>query len=126
MSDRGELIATRIMILRPDAPPEIETLALPDDPTYLDLAKLLTPYLEGMLEHVAVLADFSGGIDYQPADLFVHERGRLLALPRNDAATVLYRRATMMGHTFLAIPAHAEELPWIAGVAVLFERRVWR
>jgi hypothetical protein len=67
------------------------------------------------LEHVSVL--YNG----RPADMFADERGRIKRLRRNEAATAIYRSAWLGRHP----GAMAEDLPWIAGTAVLFDRVVW-
>jgi len=77
------------------------------------------------LERVRVLADFEGGVNYQPTDMIVDEDFREKRLPRNEYATTIYRRATMLGRTPVRTPSDPEMLPDILGTAVLFDRRVW-
>lgn len=79
------------------------------------LRRLLETYLGGNLEHVSVL--WNG----KPADMFVHETGRLDGMPRNEAATAIYRAYWLSEHP----EANPEDLHWIAGPAVLFDKRVW-
>ncbi len=62
----------------------------------------------------------------QRRDMFVSEYGRLQMpgrgpLPRNERATAIYRTLALVQ----APATDPERLPWIAGPAVLFERRVW-
>lgn len=122
----GAGMKTCICIMRPDQPHESRELDLPGKPGYAGLKDLLKPLLDGAdLERVAVLADFSGGTDYQPTDMFVDEMGTLKRLPRNEAATAIYRRATMMGRSGAPKPKDPEDLPAIYGPAILFDRRVW-
>lgn len=93
----------------------------PRTPGYLAIAQLVEPLLGNEpLEHVSVLHDG------ERRDMFVSEFGRLrLAqrgpLPRNDRATAIYRAASLARSPGL----DPERLSFIAGPAVLFERRVW-
>lgn len=122
----GGHMKTRLLIMRPDQPHESREIDLPREPGYDALDKLLRPLLDdNHLERVAVLSDFAGGTDYQPADMFVDEMGSVKALPRNEAATLIYRRATMLGRTGVKKPKDHEDLPAIYGPAILFDRRVW-
>jgi hypothetical protein len=85
------------------------------------LRDLLSPIIGcSHIEHVAVLADFKGGLKFQRADMFVDEDGHARGLAHNGNATVIYQR-----NAILHQGAKAEELSWIAGPAVLFERIVW-
>lgn len=84
--------------------------------SYGDLKKVLDPFFFGRhWEHVTVL--FEG----RRADMFVDECGVLDDLPRNDAATAIYRANWLIQHP----NADPETLPYIAGVAILFEKVVW-
>jgi hypothetical protein len=47
--------------------------------------------------------------------------GHPKGLPRNENATVIYRRNALLRQGV----KDPETLPWIAGPAVLFERIVW-
>ena len=90
--------------------------ALSDDPQafYLKLGdrRLLD---DAVMEHVAVL--------YQdrPADMFVDEIGAIKSLPRNEAATAIYRANWLKQHP----RTDPESLDAIYGPAVLFHRIVW-
>ena len=55
------------------------------------------------------------------AAMFVDEDGHAKGLPRNEAATAIYR-ASWMARNPRDDP---ESLPWIAGDAAIFGRRVW-
>jgi hypothetical protein len=72
------------------------------------------------IEHVTVWHD--GKL----TDMFVDEVGHQKLLHRNDAATEIYRAATMAGKIREPVPDDPETLPWIAGDAVLFDERVWK
>jgi hypothetical protein len=56
-------------------------------------------------------------------DMFVDETGVLKALPRNEQATTIYR-ANVLAHEPETV-GDIEELPFIAGDAVLFMEKVW-
>ncbi|MEJ6846802.1 hypothetical protein V3589_11355 [Sinorhizobium fredii] len=87
------------------------------------LREIVEPITGDRMAHVPVLTDFLDGVDYQPADMFVNARWHHYdpPLPRNEAATILYRRHVLLNQEV----ADPEELPWIAGPAVLFKHRVW-
>jgi hypothetical protein len=95
------------------------TLDLPEWPTLKELRSVITPLLNGgSMEHVRVL---NPAIPDDSLDLFVDEIGHLKGLPFNEEATRLYRAAHLA--TYPGDDPH--ELPWIAGDAVLFMRKVW-
>lgn len=107
---------TTLTILRPGAEPVTETHVLDPKPGLPRLRELVEPHLNGgRLERVAVLHD---GLY---TDMFVHEEGHAAGLPRNEAATEIYR-ANWLSRNPGGDP---ESVPWIAGTAVLFSRRVW-
>jgi hypothetical protein len=115
-------VKTKFLIMRPEEPNEGGTAELPRRPTYDEIAAVVRPLLGcEWFEHVNCLADFAGGLNFRRADMFVDETGVLKGLPRNGAATAIYRRNALL-HQGVSDP---ESLPWIAGVAILFERRVW-
>jgi len=127
---------TRMLIIPPLGQPTITGLDLPPEPDFKAIVRLVTPILfdnlnpKAMafgvsLERVRVLADFEGGVNYQPTDMIVDEDFREKRLPRNEYATTIYRRATMLGRTPVRTPSDPEMLPDILGTAVLFDRRVW-
>lgn len=98
----------------------------PHEPGYERIRALVAPILErGALEHVSVWADFSGGEKYQALDMFVDDCGLIKHLPRNEAATVIYRRANLLGKSVARPVEDAETLSAIYGTAILFNRRVW-
>jgi hypothetical protein len=113
---------TRVLVMKPGEPNETRTFELPERPRYneiVDLVELLIGVTRA--EHVTVIADFSGGLAFRESDLFVDEMGHPKGLPRNENATIIYRRNALL-HQGVKDP---ETLPWIAGPAVLFERIVW-
>jgi hypothetical protein len=116
-------MSTRYLIMRPDQPHESGEIDWPNEPGYDRISKFIGPIVGGPIEHVAVLADFSGGLNFTRADMFVNEIGHVLKepLPRNEAATLIYRRNALLNQG----ARDPEVLPWIAGPAVLFERLVW-
>lgn len=117
---------TQILIMRPGQRHERREVEIPDDPSEVlaALRTIVEPITEGRMEHVTVLSDFEDGVNYKRADMFVHEEGHVLVppLPRNEAATAIYRRNGIMNHGV----TNPETLPWIAGPAVLFEHIVWK
>lgn len=107
---------TVMTIMRPGKPGETQLVDLAPEPGYRALSAILRPLLDGAeLEHVTVLHDG------EPADMFVDECGSIKRLPRNEAATAIYRNNWLTQHP----KAAPESLPAIYGPAVLFSRRVW-
>ena len=114
---------TKMLIIRPDESCESREVDLPIYPSYATLRDLIAPILScKYIEHVTVLADttFKGSLDFKRADMFVDEDGHARGLPENRSATAIYRRNAIINQN-----AKAEDLPWIAGPAVLFSRIVW-
>ena len=113
---------TKVLIMRPDEPNERRTFELPRGRPMTSSPSSCGPSLGcECFEHVTVLADFAGGLDFKRADMFVDEMGHPKNLPRNGNATAIYRRNALL-HQGVKDP---ETLDWIAGPAVLFERIVW-
>ena len=108
---------TTITVMRPDAEPETqEVVGLKAEPGYQALKAIVEPLIDGApLEHVTVLHDG------ERRDMFVDECGSLNGLPRNEAATAIYRNNWLTQNP----KADPESLPAIYGPAVLFSRRVW-
>lgn len=122
----AKLIATRLRVIEPDAADQILQFDLPREPGYHRLAEIIEPLLGGAsLEQVSVLADFDGGTKFEPLDMFVDGEGLLKNLPRNKVATEHYRRANQMGKSSAPKARDPEMLSYIAGTAILFDRRVW-
>ena len=96
----------------------------PENPTLDQIKVLVEPIVGGSLEHVRVLnpisveADELTDEDY--LDMFVDEVGVGRKL-RNDAATGIYR-----ANWLRANGGDPEDMPWIAGTAIVFNRRIWR
>jgi hypothetical protein len=114
----GEKILTKYRVI-----PETGTFAdheilMAKKPVYEDLRRLIEPHLSGArLMHVRVLCPTLR--DW--ADMFIDDMGALKRLPRNDAATMIYRN----GHLSKNPNDDPEKLPYIAGPAVVFLRPVW-
>lgn len=112
---------TAYTVLRPDGTREEGSVDWPREPTFEQIKALVGPHLNGdPLEHVTVLHQG------QRTDMFVSEYGHLARagrgpLPRNDAATTTYRAAWLSTHP----GDNPESMPFIAGPAILFDRRVW-
>ena len=119
---RGDHVKTTMLIMVPDqshATREVDLVRYPD---YATLRDLLTPIIDcKYIEHVSVLADFKGGVEFRRADMFVDEDGHAKGRPMNGAATAIYRRNALLHHGV----TDPETLSWIAGPAVLFNRIVW-
>ena len=99
---------------------------LPKHPSLRQLHAVIDPLLDhGELEHVTVLADFTGKGVLRVLDMFVDEDGMKKGLQRNEAATEHYRRACLMGRTPVPVPSDPETLDYVVGNAVLFDRKVW-
>lgn len=113
---------TKLLIMRPNAPNATKEVEMVRYPSYDTLKTLLTPIIGcAHVEHVSVLADFAGGLNFKRADMFVDEDGHAKGLTRNGNATDIYRRNALI-HQGVKDP---ETLSWIAGTAVLFDRIVW-
>jgi hypothetical protein len=100
----------------------------PENPTVDQIKALVEPIVGGPLEHVRVLAPamaqavMVSHADYR--DMFVDELGHVRAggpKPRNDAATAIYR-----ANWLRAKGGDPEDVPWIAGTAIVFDRQIWR
>lgn len=106
---------TRFTIFRVGQEPKTAEADLPPEPGYHALKAIINPLLDGELEHVTVLHED------ERRDMFVDENGVLKELPRNEAATAIYRNNWLTQHP----DAAPEDLSAIYGTAVLFSRRVW-
>lgn len=107
---------TNYTVIHPDGSEKTWNIDLPAAPTLQTLRSLIVPHLAGGdLEQVGVLHNGKG------TDMFVDEEGLLKRLPRNDKATAIYR-----AHYLKQNPGtEPEQLGFIAGTAVIFDRRVW-
>lgn len=107
---------TKYTVIRPDGTEQTHQIKLPAAPTLQTLRSLIVPHLDGGdLEQVSVLHNGKG------TDMFVDEEGLLKRLPRNDKATAIYRAHYLNQHPGI----DPEQLGFIAGTAVIFDRRVW-
>lgn len=116
-------MSTPYLIIRPGSEKAtLHSIEWPHEPGFHRIGALVCPLLgeREPLEHVTVL------YSDKRCDMFVSEYGQMPLtwrppLPRNDRATAIYRRASMRAN-----PEQIEDdLPTIAGVAVLFLKRVW-
>jgi hypothetical protein len=93
-------------------------ILMDEKPLYADLRSLVEPHLRGARPmHVRVLCPLLG----KWTDMFVDEMGALRRLPRNDAATKIYRNGFLSKRP----DDDPEKLPYIAGTAVVFLRPIW-
>jgi hypothetical protein len=93
-------------------------ILMDEKPRYDDLRSLVEPHLGGArLMHVRVLCPLLG----EWTDMFVDEMAALRRLPRNDAATRIYRNGFLSKRP----DDDPETLPYVAGAAVVFLRTVW-
>ena len=107
---------TEYTVIHPDGSEQTWCINLPAAPTLQTLRSLIVPHLDGGdLEQIGVLHNGKG------TDMFVDEEGLLKHLPRNDKATAIYRAHYLKQHPGI----DPEQLGFIAGTAVIFDRRVW-
>jgi hypothetical protein len=115
-------VKTKMLIMIPEQSNEGREIEMVRYPSYETLKDLLCPIIGcKWIEHVSVLADFKGGLNFKRADMFVDEDGHAKGLAFNGNATAIYRRNALL-HQGVKDP---ESLSWIAGPAVLFDRIVW-
>ena len=99
---------------------------LPGEPGSPENYRALVGHIEQVVgypvEHVTVFCDFTGGRTFRYLDMFVNEEGHLLGLPINAFATAIYQNNTIYHDPQI----RQEDIPTIAGPAVLFEEKVWR
>lgn len=107
---------TDYTIFRTDGTEERGSVDWPQEPGYDRISKFCEPVIEcGLLDHASVMHDG------QVMDMIVDESGHPKGLPRNEQATIVYRSYALSRNPGI----DPESLPWIAGTAVLFYRRVW-
>jgi hypothetical protein len=111
-----EMITTRYIVLHTDGSMTAGEVDWPKSPSLKEIKALVEPILDGEMEHVRVLDPTSD--EYR--DMFVDELSRVRSKPRNEAATALYRNNWLVHEG-----GEPEDLPWIAGNAVLFDRVIW-
>ena len=96
--------------------PREQSVDWPRDPGSDRIKALVQPLLKGgNPDHVTVLHNGERG------DMFVDDKGQEKQLARNIKATRIYRAATLAR----APQTDPESLPWIWGIAILFDRVVW-
>ncbi len=123
---------TKYVVMYPNHPanrPAEENL--PEDEA--QLIALIRSLLGGANpEHIPVVTDYNFGNQYQNLDLFVDADRDHKKLAYNEAATKHYRCESIEAAKAESARTHTknvldpESLPWIAGPAVLFNRKVWR
>lgn len=107
---------TTMLILKVDGTELSVTIDMDKKPTLTEIWAALKPYLDGAApEHINVKVD-SGY-----TDMFVDDDGLGKRLPRNEKATAIYRRNWLEKYP----QTNPERMPYIAGPAVVFSRRVW-
>ncbi len=123
-------MTTTYTVYRTDGTVERGEVVWPLTPSLAQIKSLVEPIVGGPMEHVRVLdprsveADQITRADY--LDMFVDELGRYIhdghfGKPRNHAATAIYR-----ANWLRAEGGHPEDLHWIAGDAIVFDRQIWR
>jgi hypothetical protein len=110
---------TRFTIYWADGSLQGEIIDWPESPTLDQIRRLVEPIVGEPMEHVRVLDPKSD--EYR--DMFVDELGHMRQggpRPRNEAATAIYR------HNWLQHEGgEPDDLPWIAGTAIVFDRIIW-
>jgi hypothetical protein len=116
---------TTYTIYHPDGSVSAGEVAWPENPSYELIRLLVEPIIGGPLERVRVLNPKSVEADELTAedylDMFVDEMGHPRRKPRNDAATAIYR-----ANWLRAEGGDPEDLHWIAGTAIVFDRQIWK
>jgi hypothetical protein len=80
-------VRTVLTILRPGREPERQVIGMSKEPGLDELKGVVCALIDdARMEHVAVLHDGTR------ADMFVDEDGAVKGLPRNEAATKIYRQ----------------------------------
>jgi hypothetical protein len=118
MTDAKKNIPTKYRVFSAAGTVADHEILMDEKPRYDDLRNLVEPHLAGArLMHVRVLCPLLG----EWTDMFVDEMGALRRLPRNEAATKIYRHGILSKRP----NDDPEKLPYIAGAAVVFLRQVW-
>lgn len=103
-----------LAIYRADGTSEMREVEKPEG--YDAIRALVEPHLDGArMEHVTIL------LNGKRSDMFVDEFSRIHNLPRNEKATAIYRANWLSRYP----ETEPEEMPWIAGPAVVFSEMVW-
>jgi hypothetical protein len=118
MSSTKEKIPTTYRVFTEEGTSADHEILMGERPVYDELCTVVEPHLGGArLMHVRVLCPILG----KWTDMFIDDMGALKRLPRNDAATRIYRNGFPPKHP----DDDPEKLPYIAGPAVVFLRPVW-
>ena len=118
MAGAEEKIPTKYRVFSEEGTFADHEVLMEKKPPYNELRSLVEPHLGGArLMHVRVLCPLLG----HWTDMFVDEMGALRRLPRNDAATKIYRNGFLSKRP----DDDPETFPYIAGKAVVFLRPVW-
>lgn len=118
MTGAKKQISTKYRVFSEEGTFADHEILMEEKPCYDDLRSLVAPHLGGArMMHVRVLCPLIG----EWTDMFVDEMGALRRLPRNDAATKIYRNGFLSKHP----DDDPETLPYIAGAAVVFLRPIW-
>lgn len=123
IKERRKAMRTTYTILHVDGTTQRGEIDWPEHPTLDQIKILVEPIVGSPMEHVRVLdPDSVLREDDEPGylDMFVDEHGHERIKPRNEAATAFYR-ANWLHHE----GGDPDDLPWIAGTAVVFDRIVW-
>jgi hypothetical protein len=119
MAEAKERLPTKYRVFTEAGTVTDHEILMEKKPVYEDLRSVVEPHLGGArLMHVRVLCPEIG----HWTDMFIDDMGALKRLPRNEAATKLYRN----GFLSKSPNEDPEKLPYIAGPAVVFSRSVWR
>jgi len=109
-------------VLTPGAKRRRLELTMAPVPAYAELAAKVAPLIGGSIEHVRIWDKHQEIY----ASMFVDEQSISKGLPRNEAATKIYR-ANMIAHSKdPRAKLDPERLPAIYGAAVVFKCNVWR
>lgn len=109
---------TEFLIYRPGVMlPEIQTIDIPEEPTFAEVKSALAPMLnlQGNIDRVVV--DFRNEVH----EMFVDDRGPFNDLPVNDAATLIYHEAMRRSGN----PPFIDRPRPIRGIAVICLRKIW-
>jgi hypothetical protein len=118
METTKEKILTRYRVFTETGVSADHEILMEKKPVYDELLRLIEPHVGGAsLMHVRVLCpDLNAW-----TDMFIDDMGALKKLPRNDAATKIYRNSFLSKHP----DDDPEKFPYIAGPAVVFLRPIW-
>jgi hypothetical protein len=118
MAKEQEKIPTKYRVFTDEGTFTDHEILMEKKPVYEDLRSVVEPHLGGArLMHVPVLCPMLGAW----TDMFIDDLSALRQLPRNDAATKIYRNGFLSKRP----DDDPEKLPYIAGPAVVFLRPVW-